>query len=348
MARDADVAVPSDTAVAAGARSLPLRRGRRVSLTPYGLILPVAAAVVLLLGYPIYKLVRISFERYGLFELIQKKGHWVGLDNYQRMFTNDRLFWPSVRNTLYYVAFAVPLGVVAGFALALLLNTKVKFQGLFRTLFYLPAVVPTVAATMVWLWIFDTNQGILNWALGLVGPYALGVWVDSKARDTTKVSKTMGTAGFANTPTTYKVTKTKFGADLTIQALPWLSPGLRFDRVMPNSHISEQGYSILSPRLQFKSQWVTHERITIGYSRYMYDKRVCEPRVPNTMKAIGGTVPDASDDPLAGYRCVQPPPSPVPYDGFGASTAKQDAQNRAPNVTRPDENVFKVEATMWW
>jgi hypothetical protein len=177
--------------------------------------------------------------------------------------------------------------------------------------------------------------------------YGVGIWVDSKARDTTKVSKTDGTAGLAKTPTTYKVTKSKFGADLTIQALPWLSPGIRFDRVMPNSHISEQGFSILSPRIQFKSQWVTHERITLGYSHYFYDKRVCEPRIQNT-HAIGGTVPDSTEDPLAAYRCTQAPPSAVPYDGFGASTAKQDAGNRAPSVTRPDENVFKIEATMWW
>lgn len=101
--------------------------------------------------------------------VIAKSSNWVGWANYREMFTGDRLFWPSVTNTLYYVAFAVPLGVVAGFILALLLNTKVKFQGLFRTLFYLPAVVPTVAATMVWLWIFDTRRGILNWVLSTVG-----------------------------------------------------------------------------------------------------------------------------------------------------------------------------------
>jgi hypothetical protein len=116
---------------------------------------------------------------------------------------------------------------------------------------------------------------------------------------------------------------------------------------MPNNHISQQGFSILSPRLQFKSQWVTHERLTIGYSRYMYDKRECTPRVPsNTI--IGGTQPDTTQDPLAAYRCVQAPPSPVPYDGFGTSTAKQDTGNRATTTTRPDENVFKIEATMWW
>jgi hypothetical protein len=73
---------------------------------------------------------------------------------------------------------------------------------------------------------------------------------------------------------------------------------------------------------------------------------VCEPRVPQL--APGGTVPDDSMDPLAAYRCVQPPPSPVPYDGFGTSTGKQDSQTRATGVQRPDENVFKIEATMWW
>jgi hypothetical protein len=178
--------------------------------------------------------------------------------------------------------------------------------------------------------------------------YAMAVFVDSKARDTTKAAKTGGTAALnTSLPTSYSVTKSKFGADLTVQALPWLSPGVRFDRVMPNSNISQQGFSILSPRLQFKSQWVTHERITLAYSHYFYDQRVCEPRVQNS-KPIGGTVPDASQDPLAAYRCVQPPPSPVPYDGFGATTAKQDSGNRAISVTRPDENVVRIEATMWW
>jgi hypothetical protein len=178
--------------------------------------------------------------------------------------------------------------------------------------------------------------------------YGLVVLANSEARDTTKVSKTGGSAGLTSTslPTRYAVTKAKFGADLTVQALPWLSPALRFDRVMPNSHIGEQSFAVLSPRVQFKTDWVTHERITVGYSRYFYDRRVCEPRVPDP--ASGGTLPDTSLDPLAGYRCTQPPPSAVPYDGFGSSTAKQDAGNRATGVVRPDENVFKVEATMWW
>jgi len=100
---------------------------------------------------------------------LSPESSYVGLANYREMFFNDRLFWQSFWNTLYYSVFAVPLGVIAAFALALMLNARIRFQGLFRTLFYLPAVVPTVAASIVWLWIFDTRRGILNYGLELVG-----------------------------------------------------------------------------------------------------------------------------------------------------------------------------------
>ncbi len=171
--------------------------------------------------------------------------------------------------------------------------------------------------------------------------YGLLAFVNSESRDTTKVSRKSGM--LADAPQGYKVTKSKFGADVTVQVFPWLSPGVRFDRVVPNSHIPEQSFAILSPRLQFKSQWVTHERITLGYSHYFYDQRVCDPlQLP---AAGGGTMPNP--DPLSQYRCTQPPPSPVPFDGFGTNTTDQDGE-RATSVKRPDENVVKIEATMWW
>lgn len=94
---------------------------------------------------------------------------FVGIDNYREMFSEDTLYWKSVRNTLYYTAISVPLGVVAAFILALMLNARIRFQGMFRTLFYLPAVIPTVAASIVWLWLFDTNRGLINYGLSLVG-----------------------------------------------------------------------------------------------------------------------------------------------------------------------------------
>jgi len=138
--------------------------------------------------------------------------------------------------------------------------------------------------------------------------------------------------------------KLKFGADLSGSILPWLSAGLRFDRLQPNSKVPEQSFAILSPRIVFKSNWNTHETITLQYSRYMYNQRECKP---------GGTLPNAGS-PADGVEyvsgeelCVQPPSSPVPPDGFGSGWPALTAQRGAP-TTRPDVNVFKIEATMWW
>ena len=172
MTRDAEVAVPSDAAVAAGARSLPPRRGRRRSLTPYGLILPVAAAVVLLLGYPIYKLVRISFEQYGLFELIQHKGHWIGLDNY-RSVLGDHVFWDTVVRTVVFTVVNVGLTIVLGTLIALLLpRISAWVRVLLMTALVLVWAMPVVVAVQVFYWMTNFENGVLNYLaaqLHLVG-----------------------------------------------------------------------------------------------------------------------------------------------------------------------------------
>jgi hypothetical protein len=127
------------------------------------------------------------------------------------------------------------------------------------------------------------------------------------------------------------ITKLKYGADLKWRALSWLSPAIRFDRLQPNSEVPEQSFSVLSPRLIFTSDFVSHEQLTIQYSRYMYNKRTCDAGAP--------------------AACVQPPPSPVPPDGFGAHSQDNEGDRGQPftgDPSRPDLNVFKVEATFWW
>jgi hypothetical protein len=131
--------------------------------------------------------------------------------------------------------------------------------------------------------------------------------------------------------------KLKFGADLSAAILPWLTAAVRFDRLQPNSRVPEQSFAILSPRLVFKSKWVTREAITLQYSRYLYNQRTCAAGTP----ADGVTFTPGEE------KCVQPPSSPVPPDGFGSSYAQLTNQRGAP-TTRPDLNVFKIEATMWW
>jgi len=99
---------------------------------------------------------------------ISGRFEYVALDNYRELL-EDRLFWKSLWNTVYYTFISVPLGLAVAFVLALLLNSRIRGQTVYRTLYYLPSVVPTVAASVVWLWIFDTRRGILNYLLGLVG-----------------------------------------------------------------------------------------------------------------------------------------------------------------------------------
>jgi N,N'-diacetylchitobiose transport system permease protein len=169
VARDADFAVPPNAAVAAEA--LP-RRHRRFSLAPYALILPVAAAVVVILGYPIYKLVRISFERYGLFELIQHQGHWIGLDNY-RSVLSDQVFWDTVVRTVIFTAANVALTIVLGTLIALLL-TKISrwVRILLMTGLVLVWSMPVVVVVQVFYWMTNFENGVLNYLaaeLHLVG-----------------------------------------------------------------------------------------------------------------------------------------------------------------------------------
>ena len=87
---------------------------------PYLLVLPVIVAIGAILGYPLYRLVALSFQRYGLPELIQRKGEWVGLDNY-RSVLGDEVFWDTLVRTVVFTAANVALTMVLGLALALLL-----------------------------------------------------------------------------------------------------------------------------------------------------------------------------------------------------------------------------------
>lgn len=94
---------------------------------------------------------------------------WVGLDNYLRLLTKDSLFVKAIWNTVYMVLIAVPIGIIIAFVAALLLNVKVRGLALYRTVYYLPTVVPPVAGTLLWLWILNPQYGIMNYFLSLVG-----------------------------------------------------------------------------------------------------------------------------------------------------------------------------------
>jgi multiple sugar transport system permease protein len=98
---------------------------------------------------------------------------WVGLDNYKNAFLKDDLFWKSLKVTAIYSFGGVPLRLALSLALALLLNQAVKLRNFFRTLFYTPSVMSGVAVSLLWMWVFNPEFGIVNHVLaqfGIQGP----------------------------------------------------------------------------------------------------------------------------------------------------------------------------------
>ncbi len=94
---------------------------------------------------------------------------FVGLHNYHKLFFEDELFFKSLLNTFYMVAVGVPLSLISGLSIALLLNQKVKGIAIYRTIYYLPSVVPVIASTILWLWLLNPDIGLINIGLSHLG-----------------------------------------------------------------------------------------------------------------------------------------------------------------------------------
>lgn len=129
----------------------------RETATGYALILPwVIGFLVWNLG-PIVASLYLSFTEYT----VLSPPTWIGWENYVTMFTDDRKFWDIMIFTLAYSMFNVPLGLAGALITATLLNQDVRGVGMWRTLFYLPAVLPVAATALLWRWMLGTN-GLLN------------------------------------------------------------------------------------------------------------------------------------------------------------------------------------------
>jgi N,N'-diacetylchitobiose transport system permease protein len=142
------------------------------------LILPVVATVGAILAYPLYSLVRISFQRYGLFELIAHKGVAVGLRNY-RSVLHDPVFWHTLLRTVIFTAANVGLTMVIGTLIALLLvQVSSVIRVLLTTGLVLVWAMPPVVAVQVWLWMTNYENGVVNYVLTQlhVGDYYQHDW----------------------------------------------------------------------------------------------------------------------------------------------------------------------------
>jgi len=103
------------------------------------------------------------------FTVGRKLPNWVGLANYEEILRGDHLIGTSLKNTIYYVGFSVPLIIIFSFSLALLLNADLPGRSVFRTIFYVPSVVPVVVSSVIWLFMLRTRGGLINQFLSLFG-----------------------------------------------------------------------------------------------------------------------------------------------------------------------------------
>jgi multiple sugar transport system permease protein len=126
--------------------------------------MPWILGLLIFYAYPLISSIYYSLTTYS----ILNPGKYVGLRNYQKLFA-DPLFWKSVTNTLYFTAISVPVNIVVGLAVALLLNQRIRGVGVYRTIFFVPVLVPVVAAATVWKFLLDSQYGLFNQMLNLIG-----------------------------------------------------------------------------------------------------------------------------------------------------------------------------------
>jgi multiple sugar transport system permease protein len=137
---------------------------RRQALLGYLFISPWIIGFLALVAGPLLAALVLSFTNYNLLSTPQ----FIGWQNYTHMFASGT-FWTAIRVTFLYAVLSVPIDLLTALILALMLNNPVHFLPVFRTIFYLPALLPPVATSILWLWILNPDYGILNTFLKFVG-----------------------------------------------------------------------------------------------------------------------------------------------------------------------------------
>ena len=160
---------PAAGAIAAGVARDRRRAKRRAAWRRRGLVLvlmsPWLVGFTVFFAYPLVMSAYLSFTHYDLLSAPR----WVGTANYHYLFEQDQRVWPAVKNTLWMMVVFVPLQVLFAFGLAQMLMRARHGAGVFRTIFYLPALAPTVAATLGFVYLLNPGTGPVNVALERLG-----------------------------------------------------------------------------------------------------------------------------------------------------------------------------------
>ncbi len=165
--------VPNRAKYAPRATSLTPRRTAPIvknngAVLPF--LIPALTIYILFLIYPILSAIFTSFFQW---DGISPQRVFVGIDNYIYLFTKDDVFWRSLRNTGIWVVLSLLVPTTFGLALAVVLNQKLAGRSIFRMIFYLPAIIASIAVATIWTWMYNPSLGIVNGVLKQIGLRAL-------------------------------------------------------------------------------------------------------------------------------------------------------------------------------
>ena len=145
---------------------------RREAIQGYLLVSPWIVGFLVFTLFPFLASFVLSLTKYRPYP------EFVGFQNYVKAFVQDPRFWGSLKRSFMYGAMSVPLGIMGSLLCALLLNQQMKGRSIYRTLYYLPSLTPIVASSMLWIWIFQPDFGVMNYLLSKVGIDGPG-WLSS-------------------------------------------------------------------------------------------------------------------------------------------------------------------------
>lgn len=137
------------------------RKSRKRLPSGFLFILPSLIHLIVFLVIPIFFALYLSFHKW---DVLKPDKPFIGMANYKRV-AADPYFWNAMYNSARYAFFSVPLGMAAALAVAILVNQKLKGVQFFRTIYYLPAISSGAAISMVWMWVYWPERGLMCWAL---------------------------------------------------------------------------------------------------------------------------------------------------------------------------------------
>lgn len=209
---------------------------RRKAIYGYAFIAPMMIGFLLFMAGPIVAAGWYSLTSYSLLQ----PSEFVGMDNYVEILSKDDAFWVTLRNTLYFSAGLIPLNLLLALSLALLLSSKLRGIGLFRTAIFTPVVTSIIIWAIVWKYIFATDAGLLNQVLhffGIKGPawlydkdLAMPVVIVTSVLKKVGMNMVIFLAALQDVPKMYYEAATIDGASkwkrFTAITLPMISPAL--------------------------------------------------------------------------------------------------------------------------